>query len=40
MIKVDLGNFITVGLIAFVFVFLAHRGMKYAGIGSVSAQAA
>ncbi len=32
MIRIDLANFITIGLIAFVGVFIINRALRYAGL--------
>ncbi len=31
VVRIDLVNFITIGLLAFLFVFLANRGLDWAG---------
>jgi hypothetical protein len=32
VVRVDLANFVTIGLTAFVFVWILNRGLKYAGL--------
>lgn len=38
-IKVDLANFVTIGLTAFLAVWLIDRGLTYAGLGQYAATA-
>lgn len=36
-VRINLTNFITIGLMAFVFVYLANKALAYTGMGQASA---
>lgn len=38
-IRVNLTNFVTIGLIAFAFIFIANRALAFAGAGAATTQA-
>lgn len=36
-IRINLSNFITIGLISFIFIWVANKGLDYAGLAAYKA---